>query len=126
MIVTIVRPALPAAGAQLAGTLARLRAAHGRDVVLLDADAARGHSLSEQLDRLLARHDDVVIDAGGDGAADPAPHSLCAMRAYAAQVMSAGVAATALHLPAFRNAADMGALYEEIYQAPHALPSQCV
>jgi chromosome partitioning protein len=135
----------------------------------------RGGSLAEELERLLARHDDVVIDAGGDGpacrsaliaaqvalvpltpdqadvdtrygliarlnharmfnpglrvlfvtvggASDPAPHALCAMRAYAAQVMSAGVAATVLHLPAFCNAADMAALYEEVYQAPHALP----
>ena len=110
MIVTIVRPALPAAGAQLAGTLARLRAAHGRDVVLLDADAARGHSLSEQLDRLLARHDDIVIDAGDDGPA----------------CRSALISATVLHLPEFCNAADMAALYEELYQAPHALPSPCL
>jgi hypothetical protein len=48
------------------------------------------------------------------------------MRAYAAQVMSAGVAATVLHLPAFCNAADMAALYEELYEAPHALSSQCL
>jgi chromosome partitioning protein len=179
MIVTIVHAALPASGAQLASQLARLRAGHGRDVVLLDADRARGGGLSEALERLLARRDDVVIDAGGDGpacrsaliaaqvalvpltpdqadvdarysliarlnharmfnpglrvlfvtvggASDPAPHAPCAMRAYAAQVMSAGVAATALHLPAFCNAADMAALYEEVYQAPHALPSQCL
>ena len=175
MIVTIVHAAPPAASAQLAGNLARLRAGHGRDVVLLAADAGRGGSLSEELERLLARHDDVVIDAGGDGpacrsaliaaqvalvpltpeqadvdtrygliarlnhtrmfnpglrvlfvavdgASDPAPHALCALRAYAAQVMSAGVAATVLHLPTFCNAADMAALYEEVYQAPHTLP----
>jgi hypothetical protein len=44
------------------------------------------------------------------------------MRAYAAHVMSAGVAATVLHLPVFSSAAEMAALYEEVYQAPHALP----
>jgi chromosome partitioning protein len=173
MIVTIVHAALPAAGAQLGTHLARLRAGHGRDVVLLDAGRKRGGSLSEELERLLARHDDVVIDAGDDGPAgrsaliaahvalvpltpdqadvdarygliarlnqarmfnpglrvlfvavggafDPAPHALYAMRAYAAQVMSAGVAATVLHLPAFCNAADMAALYDEVYQAPRA------
>nr|WP_052171146.1 ParA family protein [Massilia sp. JS1662] len=176
MIVTIVHAAVPApAGAQLASQLARLRAGHGRDVVLLDADRTRGGSLSEELERLLARHDDVVIDAGGDGPAcrsaliaaqvalvplapeqadvdarygliarlnharmfnpglrvlfvaiggahDPAPAALCAMRAYAAQVMSAGVADTVLHLPDYRSAAEMAALYEEVYQAPHAPP----
>jgi chromosome partitioning protein len=179
MIVTIVHAAPPAAGTELAGSLARLRAGHGHGVVLLDASRTRGGSLSEELERLLARHDDVVIDAGGDGPTcrsaliaaqvalvpltpdqadvdarygliarlnharmfspglrvlfvtvggecDPAPRAQCAMRAYAAQVMSAGVAATVLHLPDFCNAADMAALYEEVYQAPHALPSQCL
>ncbi|MFS2018710.1 hypothetical protein ACEN88_19300 [Massilia sp. CT11-108] len=56
MIVTIVHAALPAAGAQLASQLVRLRAGHGRDVVQLDADRTRGGGLSEELERLLARH----------------------------------------------------------------------
>jgi hypothetical protein len=56
------------------------------------------------------------------GAHDPGPAALCAMRAYAAQVMSAGVADTVLHLPDFRSTAEMAALYEEVYQASHASP----
>ena len=56
MIVTIVHAALPAAGAQLASQLVRLRAGHGRDVVQQDADRTRGGGLSEELERLLARH----------------------------------------------------------------------
>jgi chromosome partitioning protein len=175
VIVTIVHAAPPAAGAYLAGNLAQLRARHGRKVLLLATRTVRGGSLSEQLERMLARHDDVVIDTDGDdpacrgaliaaqvalvplapeladvdarygliarlnharmfnpglrvlfvtagGARDPAPPALCAMRAYAAQVMSAGVADTVLHLPDFCSAAETAALYEEVYRAPHAMP----
>jgi cellulose biosynthesis protein BcsQ len=215
MIVTIVHAAPPAAGAQLAENLALLRARHGRRVLLLDASpermcerwgadrahsrlrpvvhtrSARGPGFSEEVERLLARHDDIVVDAGdGNGAEcrgaliaaqvvlvplapehadidvryrliarlnnarmfnpglrvlfvtaggeqDPAPQALAALRAYAAQVMSAGVAGTVLHLPALlwgadlpgrcacdfessAGAAEMAALYEEVYRASSA------
>ncbi|WP_440963918.1 hypothetical protein ACL58G_28745 [Massilia sp. GER05] len=175
MIVTIVHAALPAADARLAADLALQRARHGRKVVLLATRTLRGASLSEQLERMPARHDDIVVATCGDdpacrsalvaaqvalvplapeqadvdtrygriagrnharmfnpglrvlfvtvgGATDPAPQAQCAMRAYAAQVMSAGIADTVLHLPDFRSAAEMAALYEEVYQAPHASP----
>jgi chromosome partitioning protein len=173
VIVTIVHAAPPAAGGYLAGNLAQLRARHGRKVLLLVTRTLRGGSLSEQLERVLARHDDVVIDTGGDdpacrgaliaaqvalvplapeqadvdtrydliarlnharmfnpglrvlfvtmgGRHDPAPSARCAMRAYATQVMSAGVADTVLHLPDSCSAAEMAALYEEVYRPPHA------
>jgi chromosome partitioning protein len=177
MIVTIVHAALPAAGARLARNLALLRARHGRKVLVLDAGPKQGGGLAEALERVLARHDDVVIDTDGDGPAgrgaliaaqvalvplaperadvdahydliarlnharmfnpglrvlfvtadggrDPAPRARCAMRAYAAQVMSAGVADAVLHLSATGaiepGAAAMAALYEEVYGAPRA------
>jgi chromosome partitioning protein len=215
MIVTVVHTALPAAGAQLAENLALLRGRRGRKALLLDAsperlcerwglDRARsglrpavatrtvsGSDLPGELERLLARFDDIVIDtAGGSGPEcrcaliaaqvalvplaaedadidarydliarlnnarmfnpglrvlfvtaggenDPAPQASAAMRAYAAQVMSAGVAGTVLHLPALlwgadvpgrcacdidssTGAAEMTALYEEVYRAASA------
>jgi chromosome partitioning protein len=217
MIITIVHSALPAAGAQLAENLARQAARHGRKVVLLDASPERmcerwgldrvrsrlrpavatrivpGSGLSGELERLLARFDDVVIDtddgnspecrsaliaaqvalvplapehadidaryrliarlnqarmfnpglrvlfvtAGGEH--DPAPQASAAIRTYAAQVMSAGVAGTVLHLPALlwgadvpgrcasdiensSGAAEMAALYEELHRASSAFP----
>ncbi|WP_198119983.1 hypothetical protein [Massilia rhizosphaerae] len=88
MIVTIVHAALPAAGAALAENLALLRGRHGRKVLLLDAGAERmrehwsadrdrsrlrpavttrtvtGRGLSADLERFLARYDDIVIEAG--------------------------------------------------------------
>lgn len=92
MIVTIVHAALPAAGAQLAANLALLRGRRGRQVSLLDAtpermctrwslDRARsrlrptvatvavsGGGFADALERLAARHDDVVICTdGADG-----------------------------------------------------------
>lgn len=210
MIATIVHAALPAAGAQLAENLALLRRRHGRKVVLVDAcpertcerwsvDRSRSHlspavaahalsgdGVGTALERLLARHDDVVIDTDGAnttecrcaliaarvavvplapehadiasrydliarlnnarmfnpglrvlfvtvaGERDPAPAALAATRMYAAQVMSAGIAATVLHLPALEWGADvpgrcvsdiagstgaveMAALYQEVY-----------
>jgi chromosome partitioning protein len=93
MIVTIVHAALPAAGAQLAANLALLRGRGGRQVLLLDAspermcarwslDRARsrlrptvttvavsGGGFADALERLAARHDDVVICT--DGADSP-------------------------------------------------------
>ena len=215
MIVTIVHTALPAVGAQLAENLALLRGRRGRrKVLLLDAsperlcerwglDRARSHlrpsvasrtvsgsDLPGELERQLARFDDIVIDTAGGGPEcrcaliaarvalvplaaehadidarydliaqlngarmfnpglrvlfvtaggenDPAPQASAAMRAYAAQVMSAGVAGTILHLPALQwgadipgrcvcdidsstGAAEMTALYEEVYRASSA------
>ena len=216
MIVTIVHTALPAAGAQLAENLALLRGRRGRKVLLLDASPERmcyrwgldrvrsrlrpalasrtvsGSDLPGELERQLARFDDIVIDTAGGGPEcrsaliaaqvalvpltpehadidarydliarlnsarmfnpglrvlfvtaggenDPAPQASAAMRAYAAQVMSAGVAATILHLPALlwgadvpgrcasdiessTGAAEMTALYEEVYRASSAAP----
>lgn len=216
MIVTIIHTALPAAGAQLAENLALLRGRRGRKVLLLDASPERmcerwslerarsrlrpalatrtvsGSALPGELERQLARFDDIVIDTAGGGPEgrcaliaaqvalvplapehadidarydliaqlnsarmfnpglrvlfvttggenDPAPQASAAMRAYAAQVMSAGVAATILHLPALvwgsdvpgrctcdiessTGAAEMAALYEEVYRASSAAP----
>ena len=70
---------------------------------------------------------------------DPAPRELSAMRSYAAQVMAGGLACTILHLPALlwgadrpgrcasdnessAGAAEMAALYEEVYQASCVIP----
>ena len=93
MIVTVLHAALPAAGAQLAANLALLRGRRGRQVSLLDAspertcarwslDRARsrlrpavaavavsGGGFADTLERLVARHRDVVIDT--DGADSP-------------------------------------------------------
>jgi len=103
MIATIVHTALPAAGAQLAENLALLRGRRGRKVLLLDAsperscerwslDRARsrlrpavaaravsGSGLTGELERQLARFDDIVIDTAGGG-----PEGRCAL--IAAQV----------------------------------------
>ncbi len=74
----------------------------------------------------------LFVTAGSE--CDPAPRELRAMRAYAAQVMAGGVAGTILHLPALlwgasrpgrcasdiessTGAAEMAALYEEVFQA---------
>lgn len=62
---------------------------------------------------------------------DPAPHELCALRAYASQVMSAGMACTILHLPgrcasdieSSTGAAEMAALYGEVYQTGPTVPA---
>lgn len=71
---------------------------------------------------------------------DPAPRELRALRAYASQVMSAGMACTILHLPALMwtlgapgrcasdiesstGAAEMAALYGEVYQSGPAVPA---
>jgi len=93
MIVTIVHTALPAVGAQLAANLALLRGRHGRKVCLLDASpeqmcarwslerarsrlrptvtaaAVSGGGFADTLERLAARHDDIVIAT--DGADSP-------------------------------------------------------
>lgn len=217
MNVTIASSALPIAGALIAENLALLRARCGRRVLLLDVSrqqacehwgverarsrlrpdvttrTVRGDGFSEELERLQARYNDIVIDtAGGNdlecrcaliaaqvalvplapehadvdahygliarlnrarmfnpglrvlfvsagSERDPAPRELGAMRAYASQVMSAGMAGTLLHLPALlwgadvpgrcasdiessTGAAEMAALYEEVYQTTCALP----
>jgi hypothetical protein len=79
----------------------------------------------------------LFVTAGGEN--DPAPQALAAVRAYAAQVMSAGIAGPILHLPALlwgadvpgrcacdiessTGAAEMTALYEEVYRASSAAP----
>lgn len=73
----------------------------------------------------------LFVTAGSEH--DPAPRELCAMRSYAAQVMAGGLASTILHLPALlwgtnrpglcasdiessTGAAEMAALYEEVFQ----------
>jgi chromosome partitioning protein len=197
----------------VAENMALLHARTGRKMLLLDASrrqacarwgadrararlrpvvatrAVRGSGFAEELERQLARYDDIVIviDADGGNALecrcaliaahvalvpltpehtdvdaryeliarlnsarmfnpglrvlfvaaggehDPASGELCAMRAYAAQVMSAGMAATILHLPALQwgadipgrcatdidsssGAAETAALHEEVYR----------
>jgi chromosome partitioning protein len=79
----------------------------------------------------------LFVTAGSEH--DPAPRELLAMRGYAAQVMAGGLAGTILHLPALlwgadrpgrcasdnessTGAAEMAALYEEVYQASCAIP----
>lgn len=71
---------------------------------------------------------------------DPAPRDMRALRTYVSQVMSAGMACTILHLPALlqgpdapgrcasdidgsAGAAEMAALYGEVYQAAPAVPA---
>jgi chromosome partitioning protein len=78
----------------------------------------------------------LFVAVGGEH--DPASGESCAMRAYAAQVMSAGMAATILHLPALRwgadipgrcasdidssaGAAETAALHEEVYRTAFAV-----
>jgi hypothetical protein len=61
VIVTIVHAALPAADAHLAADLALQRARRDRKVLPLATRTLRGTSLTEQLERILARHDDVVV-----------------------------------------------------------------
>lgn len=73
----------------------------------------------------------LFVTAGSEH--DPAPGELRAMRSYAAQVMAGGLASTILHLPALlwganrpglcasdiessAGAAEMAALYEEVFQ----------
>jgi chromosome partitioning protein len=73
----------------------------------------------------------LFVPVGGER--DPAPQALAAIRAYAGQVMSAGVARTVAHLPALRwggdvpghcasdienstGAAEMAALYGEVHR----------
>jgi chromosome partitioning protein len=73
----------------------------------------------------------LFVTAGGER--DPAPAARAAMRAFADQVPAAGVAATVVHLPALQwgadvpgrcasdidgstGAAEMAALYEEVYR----------
>jgi cellulose biosynthesis protein BcsQ len=89
MIVTIDSGSLPAAGALVAENMALLRARGSRKVLLLDASrqqacerwgaararsrlrprvatrTVRGDGVSEALERLQARYDDVVIDTDG-------------------------------------------------------------
>jgi len=77
----------------------------------------------------------LFVAVGGEH--DPASGELSAMRAYAARVMSAGMAATILHLPALRwgadssgrcasdidssaGAAETVALHEEVYRTAFA------
>jgi chromosome partitioning protein len=204
MIVTIVNCVPPAAGPLVAENIAVLHARRGRKVLLLDATrrqacerwgtervrarlhppvaarAVRGSGFPGDLERFLARYDDIVIDTDADdglacrcaliaaqvalvplapehagyapvarlnsarmfnpglrvlfvavgGERDPAQQDLCAVRTCAAQVMSAGVAADILHLPALlwgankpgrcasdidssTGAAEMAALHEQ-------------
>jgi chromosome partitioning protein len=78
----------------------------------------------------------LFVAVGGEH--DPASGDLCAMRAYAAQVMSARMAATILHLPALRwgadipgrcasdidsssGAAETAALHDEVYRTAFAV-----
>lgn len=79
----------------------------------------------------------LFVTAGGEH--DPTPQAAAAIRAYAAQVMSACVADTVLHLPALlwggdvpgrcasdiensTGAAEMAALYEEVRRTSPAPP----
>lgn len=80
-----------------------------------------------------------VLFAATHGERAPAPPDAKGLGAYAAQVMSAGVAETVLHLPALtlgiggpgrcacdidgsRGAAEMAALYQEVYRTAPAVP----
>jgi chromosome partitioning protein len=72
------------------------------------ADAGAGHALIARLNgaRMFNPGLRLLFDAVG-GERDPAPDELGAVRAYAAHVMSAGVAATIVHLPALLWGAGM-------------------
>jgi chromosome partitioning protein len=217
MIVTVANLTPESGKTLLSENLALLRARGGRKVLLLDADprqtglhwceararsrlrpqiatrTARGHGFSEEIERLQARFDDIVIDTAGctsyecrcaliaaqvvvvplapehadldkeyrliaqlnsarmfnpglrvlfvatSGERDLAMTERLLVHAYAGQVMSAGLAATTIHLPVLRwgadapgrcacdrdsnaGAAEMAALYHEVFQTSVPVP----